>query len=106
MFKKKKKKKKRKILQLYVPANTAKVSMDSKVVEQLLPPAGSPRSLILWVLGKGMRVKTIAKDLCKNSKFYFVFLSKIMKFKVSPKFYFLLLLTFRKNFNFNSNLKF
>ena len=73
MFKKKKKKK---ILWLYVPANTAKASMDSKVVEQLFPPAGSPRSLILWVLGKGMSVKTIAKDLCKNSKFYFVFLSK------------------------------
>lgn len=70
------KKKKRKILWLYVPANTAKASMDSKVVEQLLPPAGSPRSLILWVLGKGMRVKTIAKDLCTNSKFYFVFLGK------------------------------
>lgn len=46
------KKKKRKILQLYVPANTAKASMDSKVVEQLLPPAGSPRSLILVGAGK------------------------------------------------------
>lgn len=70
------KKKKRRRFYDCVPANTAKASMDSKVVEQLLPPAGSPRSLILWVLGKGMRVKTIAKDLCKNSKFYFVFLSK------------------------------
>ena len=70
------KKKKRRRFYDCVPANTAKASMDSKVVEQLLPPAGSPRSLILWVLGKGMRVKTIAKDLYKNSKFYFVFLSK------------------------------
>lgn len=50
--------------------------MDSKVIEQLLPPAGSPRSLILWEVGRGMRVKIIVKDLCKNSEFYFAILSR------------------------------
>lgn len=51
--------------------------MDSKVIEQLLPPAGSPRSLIfLWEVGRGMRVKIIVKDLCKNSEVYFAILSR------------------------------
>lgn len=51
--------------------------MESKAIEKFLPPAGSPQSLIfLGVVGRGMRVKTVIKDLRKNTKFCFDFLSR------------------------------
>lgn len=59
--------------------------MDSKVIEQLLPPAGSPQSLIfLWVVGRGMRVKTIPKDLYKNSVTILCFLIDKKEIKSYP----------------------